>query len=565
MRLHFSFAAAVLVSSALAAIPQLARAQELSGTYVRYCDVGDTGSLVNAARSVAYGETAASSACDIFAQGGYIEGYAILGDRGATAISVNVDSDTSSDVAAALATVSGRTINWATTVSGLAITQEVSFAAADRAVRLRVTIRNTLGTAVTDLYYARHSDPDQAICTAGSDYNTNNDVVRQGPGAMGSLITATAAGVSVGLGSFDPRARASLLVSVASDWSAPTDPAGASADAEIALIFYVPTLAGGASTTFDMYYVFAATSATATTRFDALAAPPCVGTGTACSVGGAAGTCHSGACCTGCWDGLACLGGTAPAACGVRGGACSSCDDGNACTNDACSVGTCAVTPAPVGTACDDGDSCTTSDLCSASRCAGTLISCDDGLACTSDTCVPATGCASNIASGCVIDGACVASGTASPFNSCLGCVPTVSRDTWSPRAVGTSCGSPLCTGGTTLPAPSCDASGTCVDGTPVVCTTGRCNVTSDACEGDVPPDMGMVDVDGGMTTTDAGTGVDGGGMGIDGGLVIPPGGGRSRRSGCAVSEGGPDGSGGLALFALLGLATMFAARRRAR
>ena len=243
MIFHFSktyFALALLL------VAPAVGAQELNGTYVRYCNVGRSGSLLNGSLSVAYGEAAGSAVCDIYAQGGFVEGYNITGTRGASSVSVSVSGETSSDVTSVVATVAGRTINWASTAAtaGLAITQELSYATTDRSVRIRVTLRNTGATAITNLYYARQSDPDQAICTSSSDFTTANDVVRQGPGTGGSLITATAAGVSVGIGSFDSRARASQVSGGgSSDWATPSDPGGVSTDARVALIFREPSLA----------------------------------------------------------------------------------------------------------------------------------------------------------------------------------------------------------------------------------------------------------------------------------------------------------------------------------
>jgi len=573
MRFPFRSALAALAPLVLLLLAPAVRAQELTGTYVRYCDVGRSGSLLNGSRSVAYGEVVGSAACDVYAQGGFVEGYAITGTRGASAILVSVGAETSPDVPGVVATVAGRTISWASTAAaaGLAISQELSYGTTDRSVRIRVTLRNTGATAITNLYYSRHSDPDQAICTSSSDYATANDVVRQGPGAGGSLITATNAGVSVGIGSFDSRARASTVSGgTISDWTTPVDPAGVSNDIQVSLIFREPTLAAGASTTFEMYYVFGATSLSAASRFDALAVPACFGEGTVCASGAATGTCRAGSCCAGCWDGISCNAGSSVTSCGRNGAACGACNDGNVCTTDSCTAGSCVVAPVGSGTPCDDGNVCTSADVCSVgATCIGSAVSCDDGLACTSDSCVPSVGCASTVASGCAIDGACVASGTPSPFNVCLGCVPTDSRDSWSPRSAGTACGVPACESGTTLPAPTCDVSGTCVDGAATACTTGRCNVTGDACEGAVPPDMGTPDMgtpdlDGGAMMLDAGPGVDGG-SGSDGGGTPIPGGRSSRRSGCAVSAGAESAGGGFLALSLLGLAAMVLTRRRKR
>jgi hypothetical protein len=189
------------------------------------------------------------------------------------------------------------------------------------------------------------------------------------------------------------------------------------------------------------------------------------------------------------------------------------CDDGVECTLDFCQFGGCRHVPAPgwcriqgeclpdgatnpenpcqrcdasllqtfwspsTGGTCDDLTDCTFNDTCVSGSCRGTAYECDDGIACTADSCDGLGGCNFQvIADYCVIDGSCIAAGTRSPLNECLGCDPLAAIDTWSPRN-GISCNDGI----------SCTFDDTCSEG---VCagTTYVCNdekvCTNDSCNG---------------------------------------------------------------------------------
>jgi hypothetical protein len=61
------------------------------------------------------------------------------------------------------------------------------------------------------------------------------------------------------------------------------------------------------------------------------------------------------------------------------------------------------------GDPCDDGRFCTGSDACLAGSCVGGASPCGDGLGCTDDVCDESVDACDNVvASGCVIDAACV-------------------------------------------------------------------------------------------------------------------------------------------------------------
>ncbi|MBP7681027.1 MAG: hypothetical protein KBB95_03990 [Deltaproteobacteria bacterium] len=77
------------------------------------------------------------------------------------------------------------------------------------------------------------------------------------------------------------------------------------------------------------------------------------------------------------------------------------------------------------GDPCDDGRFCTGSDACLAGSCVGGASPCGDGLGCTDDVCDESVDACDNVvASGCVIDAACVASGASNPLDACEVCDP---------------------------------------------------------------------------------------------------------------------------------------------
>ncbi len=261
--------------------------------------------------------------------------------------------------------------------------------------------------------------------------------------------------------------------------------------------------------------------------------------GTDCtSVGGATGTCMSGACVTGCESDAECDDGIDCTAdvCDTTIGACSNtpedtmCDDGVDCTSDTCSAATgCVATP--VNTACDDGIGCT-SDTCDATAgCMFTPVdmACDDSVDCTVDVCSPTSDCSrtpddaecddmnSCTANTCDMTGGCgttnVVGGTpcmdgAGANGLCDGagtCQVACTTDADCADA-------DMCNG-----AETCDTSdGTCVAGTPLSCddgvdctddscamATGCSNVANDAnCDDGNPCTSGSCDMTGDCSQT---------------------------------------------------------------
>lgn len=474
---------------ALLLFPRLSLAQvELTGTYVRYLAVGGDGAMICASgacarHSMQYRETESSTpSCDLYNDSGTIREAFTIEATAATEVRItNSGSGADGFTTVSPVAIAGRTITWSGMAStagvSLRVDQTFAYEVDANYVRLTVVVTNTGTNTLTDVYYLRNTDPDHGWCNIGSSYSTYNDVLRQPPTSDGALTTARAGDpgrvLVLGMGAHDPRARAHnggfVNLDASAEWSAPRDGGGARNDEAVDLVFREPSLGPGASTTFEIYYVWGTSEAEVTERFDEIRFPsaPCAGLaeGALCSTATATGSCRAGLCCTGCFDGTSCRLGTTASACGVGGGMCAACSDGNVCTVESCTAGVCGQTPAPATTACDDGAFCTSMDRCDgAGRCAGTALQCDDREDCTID-----------------------------------GCDEAADRCTATPRADGTACvatrtgicgAGRCCTGcfeGTTCVAgtssTSCGAGGgacaSCNDGDPCssdVCTTGVCS-----------------------------------------------------------------------------------------
>jgi hypothetical protein len=477
-----------------ALVPDRAAAQAtLLGTYVRYLHVGPTGTMINDAafQSMQYGETAGGTpSCDLYYPGTPQESFTIQATpMGGMPVSMSNDGNGfgPTDVATTAGpTVAGRTITWSGRGAMGGVTVDVtttfSFAMDDRVVRLTIVLTNAGTTPLTDVYYLRNGDPDHGECSIGFDFATENDVRRQPPVDGSALATAGGGDLTtpdrflvIGFGAHDTRARVHTggftNYDAVGEWTTPTDGGGLLADEAVDVIFREATLAPGASTTFEMFYVWGTSVAQVEMRFDELGFPtaPCMGLaeGAMCTTSlGRSGLCRGGRCCTGCWDGTRCTAGTTPAQCGIAGAMCASCVDPTACTNDVCTAGVCSNPPAPSGTVCNDGLFCTLTDRCNATAmCIGMGARCDDAQDCTIDSCNEMADTCTNMGRP---DGTmCTAAGAPGTCRSaacCPGC--------WN----GTSC-----LAGTT--AAACGVVGglcaSCVDGdlcTTDVCTTGACS-----------------------------------------------------------------------------------------
>jgi Ca2+-binding RTX toxin-like protein len=176
-------------------------------------------------------------------------------------------------------TASSADINWRGSVGGLDVARRVSVFESGLFIRLEVTLTNTTGANLRDIYYMNNVDPDNDQTIHGN-FSTFNTIVSQGDLAADnlSLVTAQqtasgpgmsggseATGSALSLVSFDPRARVSFGGfgnRVASDiynadgTGAFTGAVGAfdTSDIAISLAFDVGTLTPGQSTKLVYYY-----------------------------------------------------------------------------------------------------------------------------------------------------------------------------------------------------------------------------------------------------------------------------------------------------------------------
>ena len=161
--------------------------------------------------------------------------------------------------------------------------------------------------------------------------------------------------------------------------------------------------------------------------------------------------------------------------------------DGDPCQICAAATAQTAWSAADDGTTCDDGGACTKDDACSAGACSGAAYECTDGFACTANECDGDGGCAFPVASGCLIDGACVDEGVENPANACQACTSAVSTTSWSNKPDGTTCDEGnACTSGDQC------AAGACV-GTAYECDDSLA-CTQNLCDGAGGCDFPLID-----------------------------------------------------------------------
>ncbi len=105
-------------------------------------------------------------------------------------------------------TASSQSVDWAGGVGGLAINTVHTVGVNDLFIDIQVTLTNTTGSTLTDLYYYRNIDADNNYFANGL-FDTTNTIVSQGNDGSGiSLVTAIQAdGSYVGLMGFGANSR----------------------------------------------------------------------------------------------------------------------------------------------------------------------------------------------------------------------------------------------------------------------------------------------------------------------------------------------------------------------
>lgn len=213
-------------------------------------------------------------------------------------------------------------------------------------------------------------------------------------------------------------------------------------------------------------------------------------------------------------NGTACAGGTCNNGVCQPSGTCSSAADcpgvDTTCSFRTCTAGSCGMTYAAAGTACNDGSACTTGDTCNGiGQCTGTAVVCNDNNPCTSDSCNPATGtCSYSILpdltvcpGGTCHSGVCTASGGCASAADCPGADTACSFRTCTAGTCGMSfapLGTACSDGNACTIGDTCNGTGSCNGGSPVYCGSngnpctynGTCNPATGACSYPNAPDL---------------------------------------------------------------------------
>lgn len=157
---------------------------------------------------------------------------------------------------------------WSGTIGGLQITTVTTVPLNDVFFISEVTLKNTTGSTLNNVYYMRNVDPDNEVTLPGGEYTTNNFIVAQNPN-VGSraLVSATGLryGCYLGLGTLDCRARVAYggfsNRNPAAVWNGTgglSQSGSSTADIAIAIAFKINSLAPGESTTFRFAHVLSA-------------------------------------------------------------------------------------------------------------------------------------------------------------------------------------------------------------------------------------------------------------------------------------------------------------------
>ncbi|MTA33494.1 MAG: hypothetical protein F2556_06330, partial [Actinobacteria bacterium] len=245
---------------------------------------GPTGKLgFVAVRDTAQSSWSAASAAglvdgDFFVPGSPYEGWAL---KVGSVVGSNYHSATDipgslGSVTNATGTSGNNTVSWSSTApfQGVTIAKTYSLPQAGQRVDVSVTLTNTTGAPITDIYYGRGVDPDDGNSTSDPYTSTNTIVSQINEGGSSSRVSAAfGRGAQIFLDSTDPRSR---VAREDNDFTADFDPQAvwdgsgvflgtvsnsATEDAGINLAVKVDSLAPGESSTLTFSYLLTASAA----------------------------------------------------------------------------------------------------------------------------------------------------------------------------------------------------------------------------------------------------------------------------------------------------------------
>ena len=197
--------------------------------------------------------------------------HAFFGTNGVPEISGSLGTVTN-----ATGTSGNNTVGWTSSApfEGVTIAKTYSLPQAGQRVDVSVTLTNTTGAPITNIYYGRGVDPDDANMAPGDIYTSTNTVVSQiSEGGSSSRVSAAfTRGSQIFLDSTDPRSRVAREIQLSDpvfdpsavwEGSARFDRTVAStntADMGMHLAVKIDSLGAGQSTTFTFSYLLTATA-----------------------------------------------------------------------------------------------------------------------------------------------------------------------------------------------------------------------------------------------------------------------------------------------------------------
>lgn len=265
----------------------------LTGDYIKIGtnDVGTIGSGGNVSPGILYDNTGTgtfNTAYDYLTPGSPFEGFSVKATSGGTTYSVHSNNESSLPVGltGTLTSTSSGTyqgVSWSGsyTPSGgsklFDIVNNVGFNTGDKKITITTTLTAT--QALTDLYFARMTDPD-AIAAPGDSSSTNNF---RGNGSVpaSNLVYAEALVSKYVIGLYSA-AGSGVNTGVSSGWS--TDPTvyysgtdDGNGDYVIGVSSYTASLDAGGTVTYTYYYIFGSDIAAAIAASVASSSPTVLG------------------------------------------------------------------------------------------------------------------------------------------------------------------------------------------------------------------------------------------------------------------------------------------------
>jgi phosphodiesterase/alkaline phosphatase D-like protein len=220
---------------------------------------------------------------DYFCPGTQYEGWALKVNTNSTTFNNHSGTGITGAISNIVSNSTEQKVDWTASSSsnGILVKQTAVVPNDGQSLHIDITLTNTTGSSIPNIYYLRGYDPDNATGSLNGlssvPYSINTVMVRGGVGVSAEVKATFASGAQVLLRSTDSRARAATnnsgdcctpsTAEPITVWNASSPFAQAvgvptsSADQQVALALKVDSLASGSSTTFRVSYVLTAEDA----------------------------------------------------------------------------------------------------------------------------------------------------------------------------------------------------------------------------------------------------------------------------------------------------------------